>query len=173
MAKKKARKKTAARKTTRKKTAKTTTKTTTQKVSRKATQRKVDLATFSEAQLAAALRTKHSETIKDLKVTRARLMRRVDEVDRQIEAAGGYSDSSAPRNDVSQVGKRGPKIGSGKLAAAVLNELRIETTPKELLAKVGHLIGGKNKAAIISQKLMALRAQGRVKNVRRGVWTLK
>ncbi len=169
MAKKKARKKAAARKTTRKKISRTGPK----KVSRKATQRKVDLATFSEAQLAAALKTKRSALIGDLKARRAKLILKINEIDQQIESAGGVAPNATNRRPSLELVRRGRRAGSGRLAAAVLRELRNETTPKELLAKVGHLIGGKNKAAIISQKLMALRVQGKVKNVRRGVWAVR
>ena len=165
MAKKKASKKATARKTTHKEVAKN--------VSRKATQRKIDLATFSEAQLSAALKTKRSGMIVNLQAKRRKLMQKVNELDRQIESAGGSASRPTSRSHAAGSARRGPKAGSGKLAAAVLMELRRETTPKELLNKVGHLIGGKNKAAIISQKLMALRAQGSIRNVSRGVWKVE
>ena len=156
MAKKKARKKTAVRKTTRKNVA--------TKVTRKTTKRPIDLSKFSESQLEAALNKKRSAAIKTLRAKRAGFMQKVNELDRKIESAGGSAVKSA---------SRGLRAGRGELAAAVLKELRRERTPKDLLSDVGHLIGGKNKAAIISQKLMALRNQGKVRNVSRGVWKAK
>ena len=156
MAKKKAKRKTTAKKTTRKKV--------TRKATKKTTKRKIDLSKFSETQLETALKKKRSAAIKDLQARRVELLQKVNELDRRIESAGG----SASRSTAS-----GSRAGRGELAAAVLRELRWERTPKELLAKVEHLIGGKNKAAIISQKLMALRDQGKVKNVGRGVWARK
>ena len=153
MAKKKARRKTAKKKTARKKVTKKT-----------AAKQKVDLSKYSESQLQAALTRKRSTTIDAIRKNRADLMERVRELDRQIQRLGG----SAPR--AAGVGSR---AGRGELAAAVLRELRRERTPKELLAKVGHLIGGTNKGAIISQKLMALRDQGKIRNVKRGVWATK
>ncbi len=163
MAKKKVRRKTARKKTTRKKTThkkgvrKKTTKTT-------ATKRDVDLSRFSESQLQAALTHKRSTAIEAISEKRAELMERIRELDRQIQRLGG----SAPR-----AAGGGSRAGRGELAVAVLRELRRERTPKELLAKVGHLIGGSNKGAIISQKLMTLRDQGKIMNVKRGVWTAK
>ena len=171
MAKKKAQRKTARKTTARKKaTKKSSQRQTTRKrasrkkATKKTVQRRIDLSRYSEAQLESALSNKRSAAISEIRKKRADLMRRVSELDRQIQHLGGSAAGSTGH------GTRAPR---GELAAAVLRELRRERTPKQLLESCSHLIGGSNKAAIIGQKLMALRDQGRVKNVKRGVWAAK
>ena len=171
MAKKRAKRKTARKTTARKKTTKSTSQRKTArkkashtKATKETAQRRIDLSGYSEAQLESALSDKRSAAISEIRKKRADLMRRVSKLDRQIQHLGG----SAARSTGG--GARAPR---GELAAAVLRELRRERTPKQLLESCSHLIGGSNKAAIIGQKLMALRDQGRVKNVKRGVWAAK
>ena len=132
------------------------------------------LTTFSEVQLLEALRSKSRQRRDELKERildlRSQLHRAEEELSR-IAADDAQAlalvrgDSTAP----TRAGRR-----PGALAAAITAELRSgPKSPRALVEACGEYINSiSNKGAIMSQKLAAMRKQGKVANPEKGVWML-
>ena len=131
------------------------------------------LTKFSEVQLLEALRSKSRERRNELKQQimdlRSQLHRAEDELSRiasdDAQALALVRGDSSP----TKAGRR-----PGALAAAIIAELRSgPKSPRELVEACGEYINSiSNKGAIMSQKLAAMRKQGKVANPEKGVWIL-
>lgn len=131
------------------------------------------LNSFSEIQLLEALRAKSRARRDELKgkimdlrqqltTAEAELANIADDDAKALSLVRGQSPSGQP-------GRK-----PGMLATAILAELRAgPRSPSQLVQTCGEYINSvSNKGAIMSQKLAAMRKQGKVQNPDKGVWTL-
>ena len=131
------------------------------------------LTSFTEVQLLEALRSKSRQRRDELKNQimdlRAQLHKAEEELSRI--AADDAQALAIVRGDAgpARVGRR-----PGALAAAIMTELGTgPKSPRELVEACGEYINSvSNKGAIMSQKLAAMRKQGKVANPSKGVWQL-
>ena len=126
---------------------------------------------YSEIQLLEALRSKSRAQRDELKAKIIELRGQLHIAEQEL-ARIATDDALAlamVRGEVAPTGRR-----PGALAAAVLTELSTgEKSPRELVEACGEFINSTtNKGAIMSQKLAAMRRQGKILNPSKGVWKL-
>ena len=131
------------------------------------------LSKFSEVQLLEALRSKSRAQRDELKAKILELRSHLHSAEKELAriAADDAQALALVRGEVAPT-KAGRRPGA--LAAAVLTELSTgEKSPRELVESGGEYINSAaNKGAIMSQKLAAMRKQGKVINPSKGVWKL-
>ena len=131
------------------------------------------LSKYSEIQLLEALRSKSRAQRDELKAKIIELRGQLHIAEQELAriAADDAQALAIVRGEVAPT-KSGRRPGA--LAAAVLTELSTgEKSPRELVEACGEYINSTtNKGAIMSQKLAAMRRQGKILNPSKGVWKL-
>ena len=131
------------------------------------------LSKYSEVQLLEALRSKSRVQREELKAKIIELRSHLHSAEKELAriAADDAHALAIVRGEVAPA-KAGRRPGA--LAAAILTELNTgEKSPRELVEACGEYINSTtNKGAIMSQKLAAMRKQGKILHPSKGVWKL-